>query len=298
MERGDRLRRVRSKIPESLSSELTDQVNSELTTGITLMKETEAGKIYCFVDESGDPVFFNKKGKDLVKSGESSPVFIAGYFETKDNTAITRQLRYLREEISNDEYLRNIPSIAKSLKHFHAKDDCPEVREKVFKAIKEMDIEAYIIVSRKDTAQFIKKFGGKDKNLYSYLVEKLFENRLHLHTEMDIYFSKMGNTLRESNMRMALEKAMNAFKEKWGKENDTNIRIFIQEPSEIMPLQVIDYLLWTVYRLYTKKEMRYYNFISDKIRLVVDIFDSNKYPANFYTKKNPLDIKKISPLNS
>jgi len=96
----------------------------------------------------------------------------------------------------------------------------------------------------------------------------------------------------------ALEKAMHTFKEKWGKENNTDIRIFIQEPSEIVPLQVIDYLLWTVYRVYTSNEMRYYNFISDKIKLVIDIFDSKHYPNNYYTKKNPLDTKKISPLNS
>jgi len=262
------------------------------------MKETESGKIYCFVDESGDPVFFNRKGKDLVMSGDASPVFIVGFFETKDHTAITRRLRTLREEIESDDYLRGIPSVVKSVKHFHAKDDCPEVREKVFKAIKDMDLEAYIIVARKEAAQFIKKFGGKDRNLYSYLVEKLFENRLHLHSEMDIYFSKMGNIIRENNMRQALEKAMHTFKEKWGKENNTDIRIFIQEPSEIVPLQVIDYLLWTVYRVYTSNEMRYYNFISDKIKLVIDIFDSKHYPNNYYTKKNPLDTKKISPLNS
>jgi hypothetical protein len=262
------------------------------------MKDTEESKVFCFVDESGDPVFFNKRGEDLVKSGEASPVFIVGYLETKNHNELTRMLNDVREEIRNDEYLKGIPSVEKSLKHFHAKDDCSEVREKVFKAIKGMDIDVFIIVARKDPAQFISKFGGKGRKLYSYLVEKLFENRMHLYSEMDIYFSKMGNTIREQNMKDALEKAKVVFREKWGKENKGNMRIFIQEPSQIVPLQIIDYLLWTVFRVYTKKEMRYYNFIQDKIKMVVDIFDSKKYPNNYYSKKNPLDINKISPFNS
>ncbi len=262
------------------------------------MKKTEKSKIYCFVDESGDPIFFNKKGKDLLKSEEVSPVFIVGYLETKNHNEITRKLNILREEIRNDDYLKGIPSIEKTLKHFHVKDDCSEVREKVFKAIKEMEIEVYIIVARKDTAQFINKFGGKDRKLYSYLVEKLFENRMHIYSEMDIYFSKMGNTVREHNMRDALEKAKVAFHKKWGKENHGDMRLFIQEPSQIATLQVIDYLIWTVYRVYTKREMRYYNFIQEKIKLIVDIFDSEKYPKNYYNEKNPLDINKISPFNS
>ncbi len=262
------------------------------------MQETENSKKYYFVDESGDPVFFNKRGKDLVKSGDASPVFIVGYFETKNQNELTRKLNVVREEIRTDKYLKGISSIDKTLKHFHAKDDCPEVREKVFKAIKEMDIDAYIIVARKDSAQFINKFGGKDRKLYSYLVEKLFENRLHLYSEIDFYFSKMGNMVREHNMKAALEKAKMVFQEKWGKENQSNIRIFIQEPSQIVPLQIIDYLLWSIYRVYTKNDMRYYNFIQEKIKLVTDIFDSKKYPKIYYNNKNPLDVNKISPVNS
>ena len=36
--------------------------------------------------------------------------------------------------------------------------------------------------------------------------------------------------------------------------------------------------------------MRYYDFIKEKYSLIVDIFDTRKYPKNFYSKDNPLDI--------
>ena len=53
---------------------------------------------------------------------------------------------------------------------------------------------------------------------------------------------------------------------------------------------------WTVQRAFIKGEMRYFDFVADKISLVVDIYDFDKYPKNFYNRKNRFDITKISPL--
>jgi len=41
---------------------------------------------------------------------------------------------------------------------------------------------------------------------------------------------------------------------------------------------------------------RYLKFVKSKISLVVDIYDFSNYPANYYNRKNRLDLKKISPL--
>jgi len=262
------------------------------------VKQLQNKKVYFFVDESGDTVFFNNKGEDLVKAGKASSVFIVGYFEADDFNDIHKRLTRVRDEIKNDSYLQPIPSLKKSLIHFHAKDDCPEVREKVFKEIIQMNIKCYAVVARKSSEQFKKKFNGKAPRLYEYLVEKLFENRLHLYSKIDIYFSKMGNVIREENMKMALDTAKDSFEQKWGHINDNTIRLFIQEPSQITPLQVVDYILWSINRVYEKGDMRYFNFVKEKVELVLDIFDNSKYPGNYYTSKNPLDINKISPFNS
>lgn len=37
-------------------------------------------------------------------------------------------------------------------------------------------------------------------------------------------------------------------------------------------LNVADYLCWVVQRVFERGEMRYYNFVQDKIKLVVDLF--------------------------
>ena len=42
--------------------------------------------------------------------------------------------------------------------------------------------------------------------------------------------------------------------------------------------------------------MRYYNYLKEKFGLIVDLYDFKDGWKNFYNKKNPFDINKISPL--
>ena len=77
---------------------------------------------------------------------------------------------------------------------------------------------------------------------------------------------------------------------------ETNTKIFIQIPSEEPCLQIIDYMNWALQRAFVKKEQRYLNFVKDKISFICDIYDFEKYPNNFYNKRNLFDTNKISPL--
>jgi hypothetical protein len=36
--------------------------------------------------------------------------------------------------------------------------------------------------------------------------------------------------------------------------------------------------------------------IENKVSLLVDLYDTEKYPANWYNRSNPFDINKTSPL--
>jgi hypothetical protein len=91
---------------------------------------------YFFVDESGDPVFYDRFGNLILGKSGVSKTLILGFIQTDDPSNIRKALNRLRDEIENDEYLKDIPSLKKTLVAFHAKDDCPEVRERVFKLIK------------------------------------------------------------------------------------------------------------------------------------------------------------------
>lgn len=179
---------------------------------------------------------------------------------------------------------------------FHANKDCAEVREKVFKLLKQQDFTFYCVVARKKEELWRKKFNHSQKQLYKYLVSKLLENRLHLYRQIYLYFSAMGSTVHQSSMQEAVNNAISTFNEKWKTENSNQIRIFIQQNSEIPLLQAADYVLWTIQRAYERGDYRYYNYLKDKISLVHDIFDFSKYPKNYYTPHNPLEAKKIDPV--
>ena len=79
---------------------------------------------------------------------------------------------------------------------------------------------------------------------------------------------------------------------------NTKVVFNVQTPRTEPILCVADYLCWAVQRVFERGETRYYNFISDKISLVVDIYDSEHYDrsGNYYTEKHPLTpINKLSP---
>ncbi len=259
------------------------------------MKETQDVKRYFYVDESGDPAIVGRGGTDLLAQGKVSKTFMVGYVETGEPKSITKALTRLREELCSDDYLAGIPSMRSTRDAFHANKDCAEVKERVFKLLRQADFTAYAVVARKSEALFRKKFDLEATKLYEYLVSKLFENRLHLYRQIDIYFAEMGNTVRERNMRSALQEAMRLFREKWGKEHACEIRLFIQNPSQIPMLQVVDYCLWTINRAFERGDFRYYNFLADKIALVQDIFDTKHYPNTYYNPRKPLDPQKIGP---
>lgn len=249
-------------------------------------------KMYFYFDESGSPSILGRHGKNLLdKNGH---IFAVGYIQTDEPHKIAAGLEKLRRELIADEYLQEIPSIANLKNGFHANKDCQEVREKVFKFLKQQDFETYIIVARKREEIFRKKFDMSVKKLYKFLVAELLKNRVHLYNKIDIHFSEMGNIISVNNMSEALKEAISKFQKKWGQENKNEIRIFVHQASQNPLLQAIDYMLWSVYRAYESKEFRYYDFIKEKIKLVHDVFDpnGNEFYGTYYTSKNPLKKEK------
>lgn len=65
-------------------------------------------------------------------------------------------------------------------------------------------------------------------------------------------------------------------------------------PSNEPCLQVIDYFLWSLQRLYERYEDRYFNFLKEKFIRIIDLDDTRfkKYGV-YYDARNELTIEKI-----
>lgn len=260
------------------------------------MKQTEDKTTWFFVDESGDTTFYDRYGNFIVNSPGCSPVLIMGFISCQDPKLIRSNLIQLRGQLIVDPYLQGIPSMEKTKIAFHAKDDCPEVRQAIFKLISTLEYKAQIVVARK-AASVYKKFNGDPNKLYDHLITVLFKDKLHTSSENRIYFATRGNRKRQKPLEEAIFKAQEAFELRWKTKVKSKTGIFAQTPSDEPCLQVTDYINWAVYRAYTTGEMRYFNLIRSKVSLLVDLYDTAKPRwGNFYNRKNEFEINKISPL--
>jgi hypothetical protein len=143
---------------------------------------------------------------------------------------------------------------------------------------------------------FEKRHNRDENKFYNEMVERLFKNKLHINDNV-IYFSKRGNENKQSYLENAINNSILDFESNNNKIIKTKTKIFVQTHIDEVCLQLIDYILWTIQRAFIKQEMRYFDFLSEKISLIWDIYDFENYPKNFYDKKyNKFHIKKISPL--
>lgn len=260
------------------------------------MKKIQPGQTYFFVDESGDPVFYDRKGNLIVGQSGCSPILILGFIETQSPKQLRQGILTLQKEIIGDTYFQNVPSLRKTAVAFHAKDDLPEIRYRVFKLLAGLDFKAQFVVARKIERVFRNSFEASEAAFYDHLVSLLFENVLHRYQENHIYFAKRGSRDRQLPLTQAIQKGIQHFEEKWSHSITSKFKVQAQTPNGEPCLSVIDYMCWAVYRAFTRGQMRYYKTVEDKVSLLVDLYDTKNYPLNWYHQKNPFGIKKITPL--
>ena len=260
------------------------------------MKNTQPGSIWYFADEAGDPVFYDRRGSLIVGQRGCSPVLILGFVQTENPGPIRQAVLQLQQEILNDPYFQGVPSLQKTAVAFHCKDDIPEIRYRLFKLIATLDFRAQFIVARKIEKVFRNSFQTNENKFYDHLVSCLFQNVLHRHERNFIYFAKRGSRDRQLPLSNAIQAGIAGFEEKWKASVTATFEVQAQTPVGEPCLSVIDYMNWAVYRAFTRGEMRYYKTVEDKVSLVVDLYDADKYPKSWYNRKNPFDAKKITPL--
>lgn len=260
------------------------------------MRKPKPSSNWFFVDESGDPTFYDRKGNLIVGQEGCSPILVLGFIETQQPESIRQALQRLQSEVVADPYFEGVPSLAKTAVAFHAKDDLPEIRYRVFKLLAELDFKAQFVVARKIERVFRNSFHAKESEFYDHLVSQLFKNALHRHQQNFVYFAKRGSRSRQAPLSSAIRRGVAQFEQQWNTRVTSDVAVQAQMPKGEPCLSVIDYMNWAVYRAFTHGEMRYYRQVEQHVSLLVDLYDTENYPQNWYTRKNPFDIKKITPL--
>lgn len=260
------------------------------------MKQPLAGASWFFVDESGDPTFYDRQGNLIVGQVGCSPILILGFVETQNPDSVRQAVLQLQQEVIRDPYFQDFPSLKKTAVAFHAKDDVPEIRYQFFNLLSTLDFTAQFVVARKIERVFRNSFQAREEAFYDHLVSRLFQNALHRHQHNLIYFAKRGSRTRQEPLANAIRKGIADFEEKWHTHVNSTFAVQAQTPQGEPCLSIVDYMNWAIYRAFTRGEMRYFRVVGEKVTLLVDLYDTAAYPQNWYSRRNPFDTTKITPL--
>jgi hypothetical protein len=259
-----------------------------------------------FVDETGDGVIFDGKGRVLVGTGKVQDHFTLGMVECLSLDELTTDLANLRAQLVADPYFKGVPSMRSEAKktalYFHAKDDLPEVRREVFKVLERHDFSFYAIVrTMPAVARRVKERNERDPTyryrpteLYDSAVRRLFDKKLHTRPAFDVVFASRGKA-RTQALREHLLKAQAASRKAAGTFPDAAIHVRAMPSQQHAGLQLADYCLWALQRVFTKGEDRFLSLIWTKVGLIVDADDISEKPYGTYhtRKRPPLDALKM-----
>lgn len=260
-----------------------------------------------FVDEAGDLTLFNRKKQVVLGKEGVSNYFMVGTAFVPDPVALGDAMSKLREELMADRFLMRIPSFdplrRKTAIAFHAKDDVPEVRIRVFNLLLQFKIKVFVAIRTKgvlvEQARALHRFGRRisENEIYDELFSAQFRNRLHLADVNEIIVARRGSRDRTKALMVALGEAQASFSAKWGERDFGKVRLRTAQPSDSAGLQAIDYFLWALQRLYERREDRFFVPLARHYRLIMDLDDTRRRPyGEWYSDANPLTLEKLKPV--
>ncbi|MGE7776893.1 DUF3800 domain-containing protein [Chitinophaga sp. NPDC101104] len=228
------------------------------TAGVKLRKK------FYFIDETGDPNFYDKRGLPLEHSKDYQPYFILGMVETFDRKALRDVVMQFTSRMKSDVLYNSIPSIADNKDWFvHARQDHPEVRINFIELMRSLTgIDAHVSVIRKELNAFREKHDNKRSSFYIDCLRRLLMNKqFEKDIEHCIYLSQYG-----SFQAPFFEEALAPLR-----AGGIQIKLSVVN-SRLMPeLSIVDYLLWMVQRKLLKGESRFFNALRDKFKVIEGI---------------------------
>src|ERR1051326_4689700 len=131
-----------------------------------------------FVDEAGDATIFDRRGRVIAGDHGCSSHFILGMLDVGDPVGLHARLTDLHRQVLTDPFYRGVESLKperqKTALMFHAKDDIPEIRERVFRLIAVQDMRFFAVV--RDKRSLAADIRNKNRQAPSY---RYHPNRLY-----------------------------------------------------------------------------------------------------------------------
>ncbi|MDG4594672.1 MAG: DUF3800 domain-containing protein [Candidatus Contendobacter sp.] len=293
-------------------------LEDDLFTNVTASADKNGDTLHLFVDEAGDPTLFEgRRGKPLVGSPGCSRYFILGKLEVIDPAALAHKLTTLRMEMLNDPYFAGVesfrPERKKTAHAFHAKDDLPEVRYRIFSLLRAegtaLRFHAVVcdknaLLGREEAKRAADQTYRYQPNvLYDSLVRSLFSKFHRLADRYELCVARRGHKDRNQALTLALEHAERDFEATYGfsRGGSGAWRIRVSDPGTEVCLQAVDYFLWALQRFYEQRthlqtgepmprEDRYLNLLWPQMAEIHDL-DFGPERGTYFNKQRPLTLE-------
>jgi hypothetical protein len=285
--------------------------------------EIEGDALHLFVDEAGDPTLFHpRSGNIIAETPGCSRFFLVGKLEVEDPVSLAYQLTTLRQELVADPYFADVDSFRPERKKtavlFHAKDDLPEVRYRVFNLIRASGHALRFHAVICDKLALAKREASRRKShpsyrydpnsLYDALVRSLFSKFHRLADQYYLAVAKRGQKDRNAALTAALEHAERDFELKFGFRRGGKWAITVCNPVTTACLQAVDYFLWAMQRFYEvrrhpqtgeelPREDRFLKMVWSQIVEIHDL-DFGRSTGTYFNAQRPLTIEtRFQPKN-
>lgn len=240
-------------------------------------------KRHRFLDEAGDTAFYGKGKSPIVGQQGVSKCFILGMLKINEPLeGVRMKILNLQASIEQDPYFQGVRSIerrrAKNNFHLHANDDLPEVRRIVFELIKSINCSFEAVVARKIYGIYERKHNGNAAEFYADLLSHLLKNKLNKYDRLVLTIASRSNCTTHTNLKRGLKKSVerSTFRNP-DQANDCDVVFNVQTPTSEPILNIVDYFCWAIQRIFERGETRFYDFISNKISQVIDIYDFENF---------------------
>lgn len=257
-----------------------------------------------FLDEAGDTTFYGS-GRNLILGQDGvSLSFIIGMLKVSEPLPELRAAVATQQAaIAADAYVNRIPSVARKIARggffFHAKDDPVEVRAAFFRFIVTRQLSFEAVVARKIPDLFRRKHHEQEAEFYADLLSHLIKNKLNQTGRLVLNVAHRANSTSNANLQLALEKAESRSLAKLDPGHQRRSVVFnVQNHQQEPLLNIADYFCWAVQRVFERGDTRHYDFLGERIRLVIDLYDQTGYEGsrNYYRDKHRLSAQnKLGP---
>lgn len=184
--------------------------------------------------------------------------------------------------------------------HFHANDDPPLIRDRMFElvlkersafrfsavVIDRLEYLNTVIARRENEPDY--KYVKNDE--YDYLVRLLLRGRLHKEMAYLVTFSRRG----ADRSRALMDALVNLRKEMCAKLQIADGHYILiadcPEAKEHGALQLVDYCLWALQRLYNRHESRYIELIWPVVTIINDRHLAGGTGGKHFYGKEPSDV--------